>query len=55
MNFLKGPALSGIIVSAFGFRTMLLIVAIIGLAYAPLMLFLKNPPAKEENLVFFSI
>ena len=51
----KGPALSGVIVSAFGFRAMLFVVAIIGIAYAPLMLLLKNPPAKEENMVFFRI
>ena len=52
-----GPALSGIIVSAIGFPAMLVITAMISFLYAPLMFFLKNPPAKEENLVdfFFSL
>jgi uncharacterized membrane protein YoaK (UPF0700 family) len=50
-----GPALSGIIVSAIGFPAMLVITAMISFLYAPLMFFLKNPPAKEENLVDFFV
>ena len=46
-----GPALSGFIVTAFGFPAMLYIIAIICFLYAPLVIILKNPPAKEENLV----
>ena len=51
LGFALGPALSGFIVSAIGFSWMLVIIAVICTMYAPLMLFLKNPPAKEENIV----
>lgn len=50
LGFAIGPALSGIIVTRIGFGSMLVIIAIISLLYAPLMFFLKNPPAKEENM-----
>lgn len=46
-----GPALSGFIVHAFGFRAMLYIISFICLCYAPLMLLLRNPPVKEEKMV----
>jgi hypothetical protein len=46
-----GPALSGVIVTAIGFPWMLIIIAVICIAYAPVMFLLKNPPAKEENMV----
>lgn len=32
---------------------MLVIIAILSFLYAPLMFFLRNPPAKEENVVGF--
>jgi DHA1 family solute carrier family 18 vesicular amine transporter 1/2 len=43
--------MSGFIVHAFGFRSMLYIISFICLCYAPLMLFLRNPPAKDEKIV----
>jgi hypothetical protein len=43
--------MSGFIVHAFGFSGMLHIIAFIGLCYAPLMFFLRNPPGKEEKVV----
>jgi DHA1 family solute carrier family 18 vesicular amine transporter 1/2 len=46
-----GPALSGFIVHAFGFRAMLYVISLICLCYAPLLFFLRNPPAREENMV----
>ena len=46
-----GPALSGFIVHAFGFRAMLYIIAFLCLCYAPLMIFLRNPPGRNENMV----
>jgi DHA1 family solute carrier family 18 vesicular amine transporter 1/2 len=46
-----GPALSGFIVQAFGFKGMLYIISFLCLCYAPLMLFLRNPPAKDEKMV----
>jgi hypothetical protein len=49
--FFSGPASSGFIVHAFGFSGMLYIIAFICLCYAPLMLFLRNPPAQGEKMV----
>jgi DHA1 family solute carrier family 18 vesicular amine transporter 1/2 len=51
LGFALGPALSGFIVSSIGFEWMLVTIALICLAYAPVMIFLKNPPAKDENIV----
>lgn len=45
--------MSGFIVHAFGFRGMLHIIAFVGLCYAPLMIFLRNPPAKDEKMVSY--
>jgi DHA1 family solute carrier family 18 vesicular amine transporter 1/2 len=46
-----GPALSGFIVHAFGFRAMLYVISFLCLCYAPLMFYLRNPPAREEKMV----
>lgn len=43
--------MSGFIVHSFGFKGMLYTISFIGLCYAPLMLFLRNPPAKDEKMV----
>lgn len=53
LGFALGPALSGVIVSKIGFPSMLVIIGIIGICYSPLMFYLKNPPAREENMVRF--
>lgn len=45
--------MSGIVVNAIGFPAMLVTIAILSFLYAPLMFLLKNPPAKEENLVIY--
>lgn len=50
LGFALGPALSGLLVTVVGFQIMLSIIAIVCIAYAPLTYFLKNPPAKEENI-----
>ncbi|CAF1040752.1 unnamed protein product [Adineta steineri] len=50
LGFAIGPAMSGFIVHAFGFRGMLYSIAFICLCYAPLMFFLRNPPAKGEKM-----
>lgn len=42
--------MSGFLVTAIGFAPMLSIIAIVCILYAPLTYFLKNPPAKEENV-----
>ncbi|VDM95939.1 unnamed protein product [Thelazia callipaeda] len=43
--FALGPFFSGPLVRSVGFATMLRIIAIINFLYAPLMYFLRNPPA----------
>nr|WAS27828.1 putative vesicular monoamine transporter-like protein [Apostichopus parvimensis] len=50
IGFSIGPSLSGAIVQAIGFSWMLRLVAIVGFLYAPFCIFLRNPPAKEENV-----
>lgn len=50
-NFSPGPALSGFIFDAFGFPVMLYIIAFLCFCYAPLMIFLRNPPGRDENIV----
>lgn len=50
-----GPALSGFIVHAFGFRAMLYIISCLCLCYAPLLFYLRDPPAREEKAVILTI
>ncbi|KAK7008577.1 vesicular monoamine transporter [Biomphalaria glabrata] len=50
LGFAIGPSLSGTIVSSIGFHWMLWIIAIVNLIYAPLLYFLRNPPAREEKM-----
>jgi len=49
VGFAIGPALSGGIIMTVGFHWMMWIIAILNFLYAPLMLFLRNPPPKEEQ------
>jgi len=51
LGFALGPTLSGLLVNSIGFPAMLTIIALVCIAYAPVMYFLKNPPAKGENIV----
>jgi hypothetical protein len=51
MMLFLGPAMSGFIVQAFGFSSMLYIISFICFCYAPLMFFLRNPPARDEKIV----
>ncbi|CAF3373243.1 unnamed protein product [Rotaria sp. Silwood1] len=50
LGYAIGPALSGFIVHAFGFRAMLYIISLICLCYAPLLFYLRNPPARDEKM-----
>lgn len=51
MRIISGPALSGFIVHAFGFPAMLYVISFLCLCYAPLLFWLRNPPAREEKMV----
>ncbi|EFO18719.1 abnormal catecholamine distribution protein 1 [Loa loa] len=46
--FALGPFFSGPLVRSVGFASMLRIIAVINFLYAPLMLFLRNPPATNK-------
>lgn len=48
MEILTGPALSGTLVKTIGFEWMLIGIAFLNFAYAPLLFMLRNPPAKDE-------
>lgn len=50
MGFAFGPALSGTLVKEIGFNWMLWIIAIINFLYAPLLYFIRSPPAREEKM-----
>ncbi|RUS87921.1 hypothetical protein EGW08_004337 [Elysia chlorotica] len=50
LGFAIGPALGGTIVERIGFHWMLWIIGIVNLVYAPLLWFLRNPPAREEKM-----
>uniref|UniRef100_A0A182JLJ3 Major facilitator superfamily (MFS) profile domain-containing protein n=1 Tax=Anopheles atroparvus TaxID=41427 RepID=A0A182JLJ3_ANOAO len=51
LGFAIGPALSGTLVNTIGFEWMLVGIAILCFAYAPLLTFLRAPPTKEEKKV----
>ncbi|VDM14213.1 unnamed protein product [Wuchereria bancrofti] len=46
--FALGPFFSGPLVRSVGFASMLRIIAVINFLYAPLMFFLRNPPATSK-------
>lgn len=43
-----GPALSGTLVELIGFEGLVITTAFICFGFAPLLLLLKNPPARQE-------
>jgi len=44
-----GPALSGSLVKAVGFKAMLITVGIVSIIYGPLLFMLKNPPPRTDQ------
>ncbi|VDD86385.1 unnamed protein product [Enterobius vermicularis] len=55
--FTLGPFFSGPLVRNFGFPTMMYLIAVINFLYAPLMFFLKNPPALNilNEVIIYSL
>ncbi|XP_059063010.1 synaptic vesicular amine transporter [Achroia grisella] len=49
LGYAVGPAFSGTLVNSIGFEWMLVIIAILNFAYAPLLLLLRSPPARDEK------
>lgn len=50
VGFAFGPLLGGVIVSEGSFQWLLRGLAILNLFFAPLLVFLRNPPAKHQLL-----
>ncbi|KAM5171845.1 LOW QUALITY PROTEIN: chromaffin granule amine transporter-like [Mantella aurantiaca] len=54
MGFAVGPSSGGAIAKAIGFSWLMVITGVINIIYAPLCLFLRNPPAREEKLAILN-
>ncbi|KAL7981453.1 hypothetical protein Chor_002349 [Crotalus horridus] len=54
LGFAIGPSTGGALVRAIGFPWLMVIIAGINLAYAPLCWFLRSPPAKEEKIAILN-
>lgn len=48
-----GPSIGGVMSESIGFPWMMTIIGIVDILYAPLCIFLRNPPAQEEKIVSF--
>nr|AKN21542.1 slc18a-7 [Schmidtea mediterranea] len=53
VGFATGPAISGAIIKAIGFQWMLTVAAIVCFLFTPLIVFLRNPPAKVHDSATF--
>ncbi|NXH44155.1 VMAT1 protein, partial [Dicaeum eximium] len=54
MGFAVGPSTGGAIVRALGFPSLMVIVGVLNVAYAPLCWLLRSPPATEEKMAILS-
>ncbi|XP_029459735.1 chromaffin granule amine transporter isoform X2 [Rhinatrema bivittatum] len=54
MGFAIGPSSGGAIVKAIGFPWLMVIIGVINITYAPLCIYLRSPPAKEEKMAILS-
>ncbi|ETE65526.1 Synaptic vesicular amine transporter, partial [Ophiophagus hannah] len=50
MGFALGPSVGGAIAKSIGFPWLMTIIGLIDILFAPLCLFLRSPPAKEEKM-----
>ncbi|KAK1905667.1 Synaptic vesicular amine transporter [Dissostichus eleginoides] len=50
MGFALGPSIGGAISESIGFPWMMTIIGIVDILYAPLCIFLRNPPGQEEKI-----
>uniref|UniRef100_A0A8C6KET7 Solute carrier family 18 member A2 n=1 Tax=Nothobranchius furzeri TaxID=105023 RepID=A0A8C6KET7_NOTFU len=51
MGFALGPSIGGSIAESIGFSWLMTIIGIVDIFFAPLCLFLRNPPGQEEKIV----
>ncbi|XP_041066167.1 chromaffin granule amine transporter-like [Carcharodon carcharias] len=54
LGFAIGPSIGGAIVKAIGFHWLMVIIGVINISYAPLCIFLRNPPTKEEKMAILT-
>lgn len=52
VSFAIGPVVGGALMKSIGFEWMLCFIALLNFLYAPLMLFLRNPPPKVRKMKF---
>ncbi|XP_018430780.1 PREDICTED: synaptic vesicular amine transporter-like [Nanorana parkeri] len=50
MGFALGPSAGGAIAKSIGFPWLMTIIGMVDIVFAPLCLFLRSPPAKEEKM-----
>ncbi|MEE6486708.1 hypothetical protein FKM82_014682 [Ascaphus truei] len=50
MGFALGPSAGGAIAKSIGFPWLMTIIGVVDILFAPLCLFLRSPPAKEEKM-----
>ncbi|KAL6101455.1 slc18a2 [Pungitius sinensis] len=50
MGFALGPSIGGAIAESIGFPWLMTIIGIVDISFAPLCLFLRNPPGQEEKI-----
>ncbi|XP_053189002.1 synaptic vesicular amine transporter [Scomber japonicus] len=50
MGFALGPSIGGSIAESIGFSWMMTIIGIVDIIFAPLCIFLRNPPGQEEKI-----
>ncbi|KAM7384972.1 hypothetical protein PAMP_001076 [Pampus punctatissimus] len=50
MGFALGPSIGGSIAESIGFPWLMTIIGIVDILFAPLCLFLRNPPGQEEKI-----
>ncbi|XP_078542127.1 chromaffin granule amine transporter-like [Lissotriton helveticus] len=54
MGFAIGPSTGGAIVKAIGFPWLMVIIGVINIAYAPICVCLRSPPAKEDKMAILN-
>uniref|UniRef100_A0A8C5EKH5 Major facilitator superfamily (MFS) profile domain-containing protein n=1 Tax=Gouania willdenowi TaxID=441366 RepID=A0A8C5EKH5_GOUWI len=54
MGFALGPSIGGSIAESIGFPWLMIIIGVVNMLYAPLCIFLRNPPGQEEKIEFAS-
>lgn len=54
LGFAIGPSTGGAIVRAIGFPSLMVIIGVINILYAPLCCFLRNPTAREEKMAILN-